>query len=194
MAKRAIKAKAGKARKPKASKARAAKPKATAAKAGNGKVAGAETVKSAVTDLIYRASLLMDEMKFNDFFDLCADDFTYQITAFSPETRADMIWMDEDKTSMKRMLEVLPRHNSDHSPLTRHATVYKIDYDPKKKEATAVSALQVFRTALDGGATQLFAVAKIHDVIKVNGKGAQLASRNVRLTTRELGMGSHIPL
>lgn len=198
MAKRAIKAKAGKAKagKSKTGKARAAKSKTAMAKADNGGAAGvgAEGVKSAVTDLIYQSCLLMDEMKFSDFFDLCADDFQYQITAYSPEARTDMLWMDEDKTSMKRMLEVLPRHNSDHAPLTRHATVYKVDYDPKKKEAAVVSALQVFRTELDGGATELFAVAKIHDVIRLNGKGAQLASRNVRLTTRELGLGSHIPL
>lgn len=148
---------------------------------------------AAATDLVYRSCLYLDEHDFNSFLDLCADDFTYTITAYSPEARTDMLWMDEDKASMKRTLDVLPRHNSDHSPLSRHVTVYKVDYDAKKGEASVVSALQVFRTKLDGGETDLFAVAKMYDVIKLNGKGAQLASRNVKLTTRMLGLGSHIP-
>jgi methanesulfonate monooxygenase small subunit len=149
--------------------------------------------KTAATELVYHACLLLDENKFNEFLDLCADDFHYTITAYSPETRTEMTWMDEDKASMKRMLEVLPRHNSDHSPLSRHATVYKVDYDETKKQTSVVSALQVFKTSLDGGVTQLFAVAKLYDTIGLNGDGARLLNRNVRLDTRMLGIGSHIP-
>ncbi len=149
--------------------------------------------KIVATEFVYNACLLLDEKKFNEFLDLCADDFHYTITAYSPETRTEMTWMDEDKTSMKRMLEVLPRHNSDHSPLSRHATVYKVDYDETKKQASVVSALQVFKTSLDGGVTQLFAVAKLYDTVSLNGSGAKLLSRNVRLDTRMLGIGSHIP-
>ena len=149
--------------------------------------------KIAVSELIYQSCLLLDEMKFDEFLGMCTDDFQYTITAYSPETRTEMTWMDENKASMKRMLEVLPRHNSDHSSLSRHATVYKVDYDEKKKQASAVSALQVFRTSLDGGETHLFAVAKLYDTISLNGGGARLVSRNVRLGTRMLGIGTHIP-
>ena len=149
--------------------------------------------KTVATEFVYHSCLLLDEKKFNEFLDLCADDFHYTITAYSPETRTEMTWMDEDKVSMKRMLEVLPRHNSDHSDLSRHATVYKVDYDEAKKQASVVSALQVFKTSLDGGVTQLFAVAKLYDTVSLNGSGAKLLSRNVRLDTRMLGIGSHIP-
>jgi methanesulfonate monooxygenase small subunit len=149
--------------------------------------------KAAATELVYHACLLLDENKFDEFLDLCADDFHYTITAYSPEARTEMTWMDEDKVSMKRMLDVLPRHNSDHSPLSRHATVYRVDYDEAKKQAFVVSALQVFKTSLDGGVTQLFAVAKLYDTISLNGEGARLLNRNVRLDTRMLGIGSHIP-
>lgn len=161
---------------------------------------GSKTVEKAVNpeqaaaNLVYRSCLLLDEKRFNDFLDLCADDFHYTITAFSPETRTEMTWMDEDKTSMKRTLDVLPRHNSDHSPLSRHATVYTVEYDEDNKQAAVVSALQVFKTSLDGGVTQLFAVAKLYDVVTINGGAPRLASRNVRLDTRMLGIGSHIPL
>lgn len=150
-------------------------------------------LEKAATKLVYKSCLLMDEKKFTDFLNLCADDFHYTITAYSPETRAEMTWMDEDRVSMKRMLDVLPRHNSDHSPLSRHVTVYAVDYDEDQKVAAVVSALQVFKTSLDGGVTQLFAVGKLYDTVSFNGGGSQLLNRNVRLETRMLGIGSHIP-
>jgi len=152
-----------------------------------------ENPEKAAADLVYRSCLLMDQKKFEEYFALCADDFRYTITAYSPEAKVDMIWMDEDKASLKRTLDVLPRHNSDHSPLSRHVTVYTVDYDAAQKKARVVSALQVFRTSLDGGETQLFAVAKYYDVIALFGSEARLTERIVRLETRMLGLGSHIP-
>ena len=56
-----------------------------------------------------------------------------------------------------------------------------------------VSALQVFKTELDGGATELFAVGRFHDTVKLNGGSPKLARRVVRLDTRLLGYGYHIP-
>ena len=150
-------------------------------------------LEKAATDLVYRSCLLLDEKKFNEFLALCADNFQYTITAYSPEARTEMTWMDEDKTSLKKVLDVLPRHNSDHSPLSRHATVYTVDCDEDKQLASVVSALQVFKTSLDGGVTELFAVAKLYDTLSLNSGGAKFLSRNVRLVTRMLGIGSHIP-
>jgi methanesulfonate monooxygenase small subunit len=90
---------------------------------------------------------------------------------------------------METLFTNLPRHNSDHSPLTRHATVYTVD--EKNGSVEVVSALQVFKTELDGGATQLFAVGRFLDT--VNPQSMKLAKRVVRLETRLLGYGYHIP-
>jgi len=51
----------------------------------------------------------------------------------------------------------------------------------------------VFRTQLDGGATELFAVGRFHDTVKLDGGTAKLVKRVVRLDTRQLGYGYHIP-
>jgi len=56
-----------------------------------------------------------------------------------------------------------------------------------------VSAFQVFRTALDGGESSLFAVGKLRDTVRLTEDGARLLKREVRLDTRQLGIGSHIP-
>jgi methanesulfonate monooxygenase small subunit len=151
------------------------------------------TARSAVEELVYRASLALDERKFQTFLDLCEPDFRYVVGAYSPEIRREMTWLDHDKAALQSLFETLPRHNSDHSPLARHVTLYLVEIDAGGAGATAVSALQVFRTALDGGATELYAVGKVHDRLRLTDGRARLARRQIKLETRMLGIGTHIP-
>src|SRR5574340_944845 len=109
-----------------------------------------------IAELVYRSCLALDERDFKGFLALCTDDFRYKVTTYSPEIRKEMTWLDQDRAGMETLFTNLPRHNSDHSPLTRHATVYTVNVDGEQAEV--VSALQVFRTQLDGGATQLYSV------------------------------------
>jgi methanesulfonate monooxygenase small subunit len=149
--------------------------------------------RTAIVELVYQSCLLLDEKNFKGFLELCAEQFRYTITAHSPEIRKDMIWLDHDKAGMQTLLTQLPRHNSDRSPLSRHANVYTVSIDQAKSEAQVVSVLQVFKTDLDGGATTLFAVGKYLDTVALNGDKAKLAKRVVKLDTRMLGIGYHIP-
>ena len=144
-----------------------------------------------IEELVYRSCLALDARDYKAFLALCDADFRYTIATHSPEIRRDMVWLDHDRKGMETLFTNLPRHNSDHSPLTRHVTVYTVDV--KGAEADAVSALQVFRTQLDGGATELFAVGRYHDTVKFADGAAKLAQRVVRLETRLLGYGYHIP-
>ena len=148
--------------------------------------------RSTLEELIYRSCLLLDEKNFTGFLELCDEEFHYTITTYSPEIRKDMVWLDHDRGGMTTLLQQLPRHNSDHSPITRHATVYTVSYDATR-QATVVSALQVFKTALEGGVTELFAVGKYVDTVSVKGGKPLLLRRVVKLDTRMLGIGYHIP-
>lgn len=147
--------------------------------------------RQAIEELVYRSCLALDAKDYKGFLDLCDKEFRYTITAYSPEVRKDMVWLDHDRGGMETLFANLPRHTSDHSPITRHATVYTVELGDG--EASVVSALQVFRTELDGGATDLFAVGRFHDTVKLDGAGAKLARRVVHLETRQLGYGYHIP-
>jgi methanesulfonate monooxygenase small subunit len=147
--------------------------------------------RNAIEELVYRSCLALDDKDFKGFLDLCDAAFRYSITAYSPEIRKDMIWLDHDRAGIETLFTNLPRHNSDHSPLTRHATVYTVRVEGEQAEV--VSALQVFRTTLDGGATELFAVGRLYDTIKLNGGAPKLAKRVVKLDTRLMGYGYHIP-
>ena len=145
-----------------------------------------------IEELVYRSCLALDDRDFKAFLDLCDAEFRYKVTAYSPEIRKEMTWLDHDKRGMETLFTNLPRHNSDHSPLTRHATVYTVKV--QGSQAEVVSALQVFRTALDGGATELYTVARLIDTVKLDGGSPKLARRLVRMETRQLGFGTHIPL
>ncbi len=151
--------------------------------------------REAVERVLYRSCLLLDDSDFKGYLELCDPEFRYAITAHSPEIRRDMTWLEHDKRGMETLFANLPRHNSDHSPLTRHATLYTLDVDEASGEARAVSALQIFRTAMDGGATELFAVGKYVDTLRLgaDGTGARLLNRTVKLDTRMLGIGYHVP-
>ena len=137
--------------------------------------------------------MALDDKQFNAYLELCDPAYHYKITAYSPEIRKDMTWLEHDRAGMQTLFTNLPKHNSDHSPLSRHVTVYTVKEDPATQQAQVISALQVFRTSLDGGATELFAVGKLHDQISLSEAGPKLLAREVRLQTRMLGFGYHIP-
>lgn len=149
--------------------------------------------KTLIDELIYRSALLMDSKDFKGFLDLCDPEFNYSITAYVPEIRKETTWLEQNKEGMKILFETLPRHNSDHASLNRHVTVYTVEQDEAAKQAKAISFLQAFKTTLDGGATELFAVGKIHDTISLGGDKPLLLKRNIQLETRLLGIGFHIP-
>ncbi len=151
-------------------------------------------VERDVRDLIYRACLLLDQNKFLEWLELCTADFRYTISAWSPEIRRDMTWLDHDFDGIQNLMKMLPKHNSDQTPLTRHATVYTIDYDAVRHEADAVTSVAIFATALDGGATELWALGRYHDTVNLAADTARFRRRVVRLETRSLGIGKHWPL
>ena len=152
-----------------------------------------QSQRTAIEELVYRSCLALDEKNFKAYLDLCDADYRYSITAHSPEIRKEMIWLDHDKAGMQLLFTNLPRHNSDHSQLTRHVTVYTVDFDASQQQATVISALQVFRTTLDGGATELFAVGRYVDAVKLSENAPKLLKRVVKLDTRQFGFGYHIP-
>jgi methanesulfonate monooxygenase subunit beta len=149
--------------------------------------------RTAITELIHRSGLIMDDVNFKGYLDLCAPDYQYRISAYSPEIRKDMTWLEHDRAGMKSLFDNLHKHNSDKSPITRHISVCTVAIDEQAKTADVVSTLQVFRTTLDGGQTELFAVGRMLDTVALGDDGPLLKARNVRLDTRMLGFGYHIP-
>lgn len=156
---------------------------------------------NAVKDTIYKACLLQDDQKWAEWLELCDEDFQYAIKAFSPEINYDMTYFSADHNHLTTMTEQLPKHNTDHSPLKRHLTVYTVDVDKDGKTATAVTSLVVYQNMLDGekshldaGENHLFLVGKYLDKLKIENGKAKFLEREVRIETRRLDKGSHWPI
>lgn len=160
-----------------------------------------ETASDAVRSTIYRASLLLDDQKWDDWLALCSDDFQYAIKSFSPEINVDMTYLQGSHKDLKTMVGMLPKHNTDHSPLHRHTSVYTVDVAPDGKSARAVSSFIVFQNMLDGvnshidsGESRVFLVGKYIDEFTLDGGEARFKTREVRLDNRRLDKGSHWPI
>lgn len=161
----------------------------------------ANDIVNTVKDTIYKACLLLDDQKWNEWLALCTEDFQYAIKAYSPEIHYDMTYFSADRSRLTDVVGTLPKHNTDHSPLKRHATVYAVDVDKQGKSATAVTSLLVYQNLLDGtnahvdaGDTRLFLVGKYLDKFRIDGDTAKFVEREVRLDTRRLDKGSHWPI
>ena len=98
--------------------------------------------RRAVEELVYRSCLALDAKDYKAFLALCDDDFRYTISTYSPEIRREMVWLDHDRKGMETLFTNLPRHNSDHSPLTRHATVYTVEEKGAGAEVVSDAALR----------------------------------------------------
>lgn len=150
--------------------------------------------ETAIRELIARTCLALDGNDYAAYLKLCATDFRYRITAYSPEIRKDMNWLEKDRKGMKDLLDLLPKQNMDRTPLTRHFSLFLVEPASTEGCVKVTSALQLFRTETQGGGTSLVAVGKYIDEIRVDAAGAaELVDREVHLDTRMLGKGYHVP-
>lgn len=154
-----------------------------------------------VRDTIYRATLMLDDQKWEQWLDLCDESFDYTIKSFSPEINYDMTYLQANRKDMESMMRLLPKHNTDHSPLKRHTTVYTVDVSEDGKTATSISSFVVYQNMLDGnnshldsGESRLFLVGRYIDTLKLDNGKATFLKREVRLDNRRLDKGSHWPI
>jgi methanesulfonate monooxygenase small subunit len=154
-----------------------------------------------VRETIFRATLCLDDQKWDDWLDMCDPEFHYAIKAFSPEINVDMTYLQGTKKDLATLIKLLPKHNTDHSPLRRHTSVYLVDVAEDGRTATAVSSFVVYQNMLDGanshvdsGESRLFLVGKYYDTLKLENGHAFFLKREVRLDNRRLDKGSHWPI
>lgn len=147
----------------------------------------------AIRALIAKSCMCLEQNNFKGYLELCDENLRYRITAYSPEIRKDMTWLDKNKRGMKDLFDLLPKQNMDRTPLTRHFSIFTVE-QATEDTWKVTSALQVFRTELQAGATSLVAIGKYNDEIRLHENGsAVLVDREVRLDTRMLGKGYHVP-
>ena len=103
-----------------------------------------------VRDMIYRATIMLDDQRWTEWLDLCGEDFHYAIKSFSPEINMDMTYLQGGRSDLATLIRLLPKHNTDHSPLNRHTSVYTVNVAEDGQTAEAVSSFVVYQNLLDG--------------------------------------------
>ncbi len=158
-------------------------------------------VPALVRETIYRSTIMLDQQDWDGWLARCDDRFQYAIRSWSPEINKDLTYLALDRNGLASMVKLLPKHNTDHSPLTRHTSVYTVDVDDGSKSAKAVSSVIVYQNLLDGinshidaGESRLFLVGKYLDTFTIEGDKAMFLSREVRIENRRLDKGSHWPI
>ncbi len=155
---------------------------------------------SLVRETIYRSTIFLNSQNWMGWLEHCDPEFRYAIRSWSPEINRDMTYLELDRKGLESMVKLLPKHNTDHSPLTRHTSVYTVDVNGDAT-AKAVSSVVVYQNMLDGinshidaGESRLFLVGKYLDTFKLENNKAAFLSREVRIENRRLDKGSHWPI
>jgi 3-phenylpropionate/cinnamic acid dioxygenase small subunit len=143
-------------------------------------------------DLSARTARLLDAHDFDGFLKLCTDDVHYRVRVWSPEIRQDMLWFDHDRAGLTALFAALPEHILRPDRMMRHLGQSLIDWE-SETAARVETSLAVFLTDGDGQ-SRVWAVGRYEDrVVRIDGQW-RLAERVTRLQTRDLGIGTHLPI
>lgn len=158
-------------------------------------------IEKNVERTIYKAALALDANDWAGWLELCDESFNYAITSFSPEINKDMTYFGGDKKELTGLMDMLPKHNTDHSPLHRHTTVYSVEVSADGKTAEAISSVAVYQNMLDGinshldsGESRLFVIGKYFDKFTIQDGVPKFTNRETKLENRRLDKGSHWPI
>ena len=158
-------------------------------------------IEKKIEKVIYQSALALDDNNWEQWFDLCDEGFFYSITSFSPEINKKMTYFSGNKKELMGLMDMLPKHNTDHSPLHRHTSVYTVDVAEGGQTATAISSVTIYQNMLDGinshldsGESRLFVIGKYVDEFKIEDGDPKFLSRETKLDNRRLDKGSHWPL
>lgn len=149
-------------------------------------------VEKTARELVSASCDAMDREDFGAYLELCSPQYKYAIRAYSPEIRRDMLWLEKDFEHLKTLLEMIPKQNRDRTPLVRKISVREVT-SGGDNIVNMRCDLTVYRVVLDGGEAQVFGVGKYTDRIDMSGQ-PKLLEREVRLESRNQGLGYHVPL
>ncbi len=153
--------------------------------------------RTEIKETIYRGILQLDAGHFGAWLENTTSDLRYHITTYSPEIRKEMTWLEHDQAGLAALFELLPKHHVNHAKWFRHGVLYA--YEPQQNGTVkAITSLALYETIsdvgeahLEAGASRLFLVGRYHDRFRFERGRWFLSERNVKLETRQLGIGTH---
>lgn len=147
-----------------------------------------------IRDFLNRVADALDREAWDEFLSLCAPGFEYRVTAHSYELDEDMIWLIHDVDGLRHLFDVLPEQlGRKGTRMLRHVSIVGIEPADTDGHVVATSKVIAVRTSPEG-VSELFAAGRYIDVVDASGAVPRLVRRETRLDTRELGIGSHVPI
>ncbi len=147
----------------------------------------------AVRGLVSELCELLDNEDFPAFLAHCHGDFQYEIHAFSPELRRNMVWFCQSKSDMTGLMGMLPEQVRLPIRILRHVSTPRIVRVPRSGHIQARSTFTALRTT-ETGETTVLACGRYQDEFVPQKAGLLLLARTTILDTRDLGQGLHVPL
>lgn len=150
--------------------------------------------RTQITELVHATCESLDREAFQDYLAHFHSDAWYEILVYSPDIHKDMIWLAHDKGELTELLNMVPKHARQLGTYFRQANVEQIREDEGSGLFSVISSVMVVYTEIDGS-SRLFAVARYHDKVCFASDHLPLVlKRTVRLETRDLGAGTHLPI
>ena len=147
-----------------------------------------------IRDFLSRVADALDREAWDEFLSMCAPGFEYRVTAHSYELDEDMIWLIHDLDGLRHLFDVLPEQLGRRGTrMLRHVSFAGIEPGEAEGQFVATSKVLAVLTSPEG-ASKLFAAGRYVDVVDAAGAVPRLLRRETRLDTRELGIGSHVPI
>lgn len=143
--------------------------------------------------LIFNSAMTLDAEKYKAHLELCTEDFHYSVVTYSPDLGKDMTWLDHGRKSLQDMFTMISQHVRLKGKFKRHVSVYTVDRDTAAGTAQVLSSVLLIHTD-QNGASKLFAAGQYEDTVDTGGEKPLLKKRVVRLDTRDLSPGIHVPI
>ena len=143
-------------------------------------------------NLVSRACACLDAEDWSGFLDLCDPGFCYRITVRSPEIRREMVWFKEDYAGLEAMFRVTPEHLRRIGTLFRHTAIGSVEA-AGNGVAIVRSTFLCIHTDMSGR-SRMMAAGRYVDEVRNTAQGLRLLNRETQLETRDLGVGSHVPI
>lgn len=141
--------------------------------------------------LIARSCYLLDEERFDDWIALFSDEASYTITAYSPELGLEQRWLEVLKDELLSLVMNIKNHIHDQGNRRHIAMVVDFEDCVTDGYVDTTSTFVVIRTD-PHGASRVYATGKYLDRVDI--QSMRIMTREVRLDSRMLEVGSHLPL
>ena len=147
--------------------------------------------KETIRDVILTTAQALDEGDMAVWLDQLSNDGVYEITAFGPEIKSDMVWWRSNRVELVKILSEVEGHIRD-AGIRRHL-VTPISITFHGWRADALSHFSIIRTTPDGN-SHVYAAGRYEDkLINEDGKW-KYTLHKAALDTRMFEMFTHVPL